>query len=83
MAYENKPGTGALFTNDKRGNEKAPDMTGNLTAHRDLKAGEEFQVAMWKTKSKAGKSYGSLKSSDKMNSAQAPPPVVTDDELPF
>lgn len=81
MAYENKPGSGALFPNDKKGNEKAPDMTGNLTAHRDMKAGDEFQVAMWKTKSKAGKPYGSLKASDKQG--QSPSSATQDDELPF
>jgi hypothetical protein len=83
MAYESKPGSGALFPNDKKGNEKAPDMTGNLTAHRDMKAGEEFQVAMWKTKSKAGKPYGSLKSSDKMGQAIPVSAPQEDDELPF
>ncbi|HIG58208.1 MAG TPA: hypothetical protein EYF95_04740 [Flavobacteriales bacterium] len=80
MAYENKPGSGALFPNDKKGNEKAPDMTGNLCAHRDMKAGEEFQVAMWKTKSKAGKPYGSLKASDKQGTSVSD---SSGDELPF
>ena len=28
MAYEHKPGTFSLFKNDKQGNEKRPDYTG-------------------------------------------------------
>ncbi len=29
MAYEQKPGDFTLFKNDKEGNEKRPDYTGN------------------------------------------------------
>lgn len=85
MAYENKPGTGALFKNDKKGNEKAPDYTGSFVAHRDIKAGEEISSALWTTKSKAGMNYFHHKISDKMTPVQAPPPppVVAGDELPF
>ena len=89
MAYERKAGTGASFKNEKKKeNPKAPDYTGNLTAHRDLKMGEEFALAQWATKSKAGMNYLSNKLSDKMGSSEpvavpVPVPVIEDDALPF
>jgi len=71
MAYERKDGSGAMFPNDKKGNEKAPDMTGNA-----LWKGEEIQLAGWKTKSKDGKPYMSVKVSLKQAKQE-------DDGLPF
>jgi uncharacterized protein (DUF736 family) len=43
MAYERKFGDIAIFKNDKKGNEKAPDYRGNGL---DLD-GNEIEVAMW------------------------------------
>jgi len=76
---ERKPGTGAMFPNDTD-NPKAPTMTGVATAHRDIRAGEEIQLAGWKTKSKAGKPYMSMKLSDKQNAGGG---QAEDDGLPF
>jgi len=79
---DRKPGSGALFPNDKRGNDKAPDMTGVLTAHEDIRAGQEFNIAGWKTKSKAGQAYMSMKASPKISQGGGGAPVE-DDGLPF
>lgn len=54
--YDNEL-TGVLFPNDKRGNEKAPDVTGKAQIE-----GVEYRVAGWKRQSlNTGKSFFSLK----------------------
>ena len=68
MAYEQKEKSGSLFPNDKKGNDKAPDMTGTFTLN-----GTKYNLAGWKTKSKDGKPYMSLKVSEKQE----------DDGIPF
>jgi len=51
MAYEQKPGDFALFKNDKEGNEKRPDYTGNGL---DL-SGQKIKVSAWIKQGKNGK----------------------------
>jgi uncharacterized protein (DUF736 family) len=72
MAYAHKEGHGSMFANDKKGNDKAPDMTGSA-----LWEGKEIQLAGWKTKSKEGKPYMSMKLSVKQAKQEE------DDGLPF
>ena len=50
---------GALFKNDKKGNDKAPDYKGKVQVN-----GEEMEIAAWVTKSKKGTTYMSLKFSE-------------------
>lgn len=71
MAYEQKEKSGSLFPNDKKGNDKAPDMTGTFTLD-----GTKWNVAGWKTKSKDGKPYMSLKVSEPQGKQE-------DDGMPF
>lgn len=47
---------GALFANDKRGNDKAPDYTGNCEI-----VGQKYRLAGWIQTSKGGQTYLSLK----------------------
>jgi hypothetical protein len=51
MAFEQKPGTGALFRNDKDGNESRPDYKGDLT----LETGEKIRIAGWLKEGAKGK----------------------------
>ena len=74
MAYEIKEKSGSMFPNDKKGNDKAPDMTGNFMLN-----GKKWNVAGWKTKSKAGDAYLSLKVSEPQGQQQE----SQSDELPF
>lgn len=67
---ERKHGSGALFPNEKKETEKHPDMTGVLQWND-----EEIQLAGWKTKSKAGKPYMSVKGSIRQKQE--------DNEFPF
>ena len=51
MAYEQKPGDFTLFKNDKEGNEKRPDYTGNGLALD----GSKIKVSAWLKQGKSGK----------------------------
>jgi len=53
--YDNT-NTGALFKNDKKGNEKAPDYKGKINV-----GGKEYKLASWIRESKEGVKYMSLK----------------------
>ncbi len=57
--YDNKD-TGALFKNDKKGNDKAPDYTGDIYMQDNKKR----RIAAWLKTSAGGKNYMSLKVSD-------------------
>lgn len=56
MAYENKPGSGALFKNDKGDNPSRPDYRGDAT----LPDGSKVRLSGW-IKSGAKGSFLSLK----------------------
>jgi len=85
MEYDNTD-TGALFKNDKEGNEARPDYTGNIYDA----SGKKRRVAAWVRKSNnTGQSFLSLKVSDfeeqgkpqaAFEGGQVP---STDDDLPF
>jgi uncharacterized protein (DUF736 family) len=49
MAYEQKEGQGALFPNDKKGNEKSPDYKGTILIN-----GEIMDIAAWKKQGSKG-----------------------------
>jgi uncharacterized protein (DUF736 family) len=46
---------GVLFPNDKKGNEKRPDFTGDLNV-----GGTEYKLSAWKKSSKAGNNFLSI-----------------------
>jgi len=56
--FKQTEGQGAIFKNDKKGNEKAPDYTGNAMIH-----GKEVRIACWVKEGKKGK-YFSVKIED-------------------
>ena len=67
---------GVLFTNDKKGNEAAPDYTGTFDARR---------IAAWR-KMKEDKPYMTLGLSDKMAGKEDGKPAIKsfdDDSIPF
>jgi len=57
--YDNTD-SGALFRNDKRGNEKAPDYTGDIYDA----SGKKRRIAAWIKTSQGGKTYMQLKVED-------------------
>lgn len=83
MAYEIKNNTFSLFENDKKGNEKAPDLKG-----KGLVDGKEVKVAVWKRKSQSGVEYwsGVVEETVKQEVAQPveePKPEDVSDAIPF
>lgn len=65
MAYEQKDNTGALFGNDKDGNDKRPDYTGDAMVN-----GAKMRVSAWAKISKSGNAYLSLKFSEPRGDAR-------------
>jgi uncharacterized protein (DUF736 family) len=60
MAYEQKPGQGALFKNKKE-KETQPDYKGTIIADRDYQAGDKIELASWvKTPKNGGEKFMSL-----------------------
>ena len=90
MAYQPKDGDGTLFVNDKKGNQKAPDRTGYILAHRDIRKGEKLNLAGWIQQGSQGRDpFLSLRMSDpQQQRSYTPPPdpedrPALDDEIPF
>ena len=83
MEYSNE-NSGALFKNDKKGNERSPDYSGKINVN-----GKDLRLAAWIKEGKSGK-FMSLKVSEFTEKKE---PVVAkkatpdfadlDDNLPF
>lgn len=93
MSFEPKNLQGALFKNDKEGNDKRPDYKGDCMIN-----GEEYQIGAWLKVSGKGTKFMSLKFEakqrqdvssqvpDKRQSAPQPQAATTDnfdDDIPF
>ncbi len=63
MAYEPKPGEGALFKNEHKTADNHPGAKGYIIAHRDIKKGERLELASWTREGGKGK-FQSLKMTD-------------------
>ena len=81
--YEPKPGDVSAFRNDKKGNEKAPDFKGYLVAHRDVKAGEKIELALWERRGKQGGFFYSGKVSDPRPKQERAEDPSDTDGIPF
>lgn len=82
MAYEKKPGRGALFINDKGDNDARPDRRGDLVCPC-CKA--ELKLSGWIEKAKSGQSYLSVKA-EQASAGEAPKkaePAQFNDDIPF
>lgn len=68
MAFEKKPGDGAIFPNKyKADGDRKPSFTGSVYVHRDMKVGERIELALWPHK--AGGGY-SIKASEPRSLSQ-------------
>ena len=77
MAYEQKEGSGAIFKNDKKGNEKAPDYRGSVIIN-----GVETEIALWVKDGAKGKFF-SVSQKTKQAKPETNALPETDDSLPF
>lgn len=79
MAYEHKPGSFALFKNDKQGNEKRPDYTGEGMSLD----GTPIKVSAWLKDGTKGK-FMSCKFEEKTQGQPAKKSAPADsDDIPF
>lgn len=80
MAYESKPGNGALFKNDRKEKDTHPDYKGSINI-----GGTEWQLSAWIKDGKKGK-FLSLSAQQPYQKEQAPrgrQPGEDDDMIPF
>ena len=84
MNYDNT-NSGALFKNDKGGNEKRPDYRGTLNVD-----GKDYDLSAWLKSSKKGDKYMSLSVQPqraRTNGIEKAAPAISgaafDDEVPF
>ena len=83
--YDNS-GTAALWSNDKyQAGGSHPRLKGSFYAHRDIKAGEQVDIALWDSNSENPKAPALKgKISDKFEpQASAPAGTVASDSIPF
>lgn len=78
MAYEQKPNTGTLFTNERKAAENHPDYTGKLLIGRDLLQklaayGEaNLEISAWIKETRAGKTIISLQCKEPYQKQESP-----------
>ena len=78
--YVQKDGTVSLFSNDKEGNDKRPDYTGNMKTPD----GKEFKISLWNSVSQKGTNYLSGKVDIPYNpNGDAPSQGSGSDAVPF
>lgn len=82
MTFKHKDGSGSLFVNKHKKEDKHPSMKGT-----GLYKGEEIEIAAWSKEGENG-SYLSLSIQPKKEFAKAAPPPPSsastlDDEIPF
>lgn len=86
MAYEMRPGSGSLFKNDKKTEDRHPNLKGKIM----LPNGEVRWVSAWTKKTAAGEAWLSLSVGDLVQGVDQPKPVAApsftanpDDDIPF
>ncbi len=79
MAYEQKPGQGSLFKNDKANeNEKAPVYKGTITTPD----GKKYEVGAWVRESQSGVKYLSLAIKEPYQQEANPQPSAQSHQSP-
>lgn len=56
--YTSNPGDVTLFAHEAGGNPKAPQHSGFIIAHRDIRAGEKLGISLWEGKPGSSKTFG-------------------------
>lgn len=79
MAFQNKPNTGAMFSNRNKKEDKHPDLKGTINL-----SGKEMNIAAWKRTTKSGQQFLSIKVSESRMEKNIPEKKNTQqDGLPF
>jgi len=86
MEYDNR-GQIALWGKKPTDSDSAPAAKGHFFAHRDIKEGEQIEVALWKNDSdnpNAPKLKGKVSDKYSAGGSQAQEPkVAVDEDIPF
>ncbi len=77
MAFEQKPGQGALFKNTRKEKDTHPDYTGSINI-----GGTEWRLSAWLKDGKQGK-FMSISASEPYQKEQRPKSRDDDDMVPF
>jgi hypothetical protein len=77
--YVQKDGTVSLFNNDKEGNDKRPDYTGNMKTPD----GKEYKISLWHSESQKGTKYLSGKVDVPYNPNGDAPSQGSSSDVPF
>jgi len=79
MAYEQKPGQGSLWNNDKKQKDTAPDLTGTVI----LPDGTEAFIDGWYKTTQTGKEFISIsiKAKNKQRSTEEPQRAPSSQQL--
>lgn len=95
MAEFDDKGRISVWAKKEGASESAPHLSGNFTAHRDIKAGEKIDVSIWKNENYvkgSNQPWGRGKIRDRVERgappAASPPPAAPeqpdfDDAIPF
>lgn len=77
---ETKINQGAIFKNDKKTSDKAPEYKGKINVD-----GKEYSIALWVRDSQSGMKYFSVKIEEPYQKAEASVPAEQkyDNNLPF
>lgn len=82
MTFQQKDDTGALFKNERKESDRHPDYTGTA-----MIGGDEYRLAAWIKRSKAGKTFMSLsftaKDAGPVSSVGSNEQPEFEDEIPF
>lgn len=84
MAYEQKPGTGSIFRNERKEKESHPDYRGTILTPD----GRSYDLSLWVKTSQKGKKYFSVSCQEPYQKDEASKPqqeahTDTTDDLPF
>ena len=68
MGFKHKEGYGSIFHQDKEGNDSRPDYKGKVTDP----TGKEWDVALWKSETKAGEPMLQVRIDEPFKKDQSP-----------
>lgn len=78
MARQMEEGKGVLFSNDKKGNERAPDFKGDI-----MIGGKVFRISGWRRQSAYGELISLQHNDYQKNAGTYPREVTNDSDVPF
>lgn len=79
MAFEQRPGSGTLFPNDQKGNDRAPAYRGDLA----LEDGRVIKIAAWRKEGRKGEFLSLAIDKPREEGPRTPASYDDSSEVPF